>query len=181
MIDFLLHLEQLLPMLLDQYGIWIYAILFLVIFAETGSVFMFFLPGDSLLIAIGALCSTTELIHLHYMGVTLFTASVLGYTVNYYTGQWLGIKYFQKHAKYFKPEYLDKTNLYFLRHGGKTILVARFIPFVRSFAPFAAGSTHMNFANFTFYNVLGGLVWIGTLLAIGYGVGETLSVLLDLF
>ncbi len=94
MIDFLLHLEQLLPILLEQYGIWIYAILFLVIFAETGSVFMFFLPGDSLFIAIGALCSTTELIHLHYMGVTLFIASVLGYTVNYYTGRWLGLKYF---------------------------------------------------------------------------------------
>ena len=81
-------------MLLEQYGIWIYAILFLVIFAETGSVFMFFLPGDSWLIAIGALCSTTELIHLHEMGVTVFIASVLGYTVNYYTGRWLGLKYF---------------------------------------------------------------------------------------
>ena len=177
MIDFLLHLEQLLPMLLEQYGLWIYAILFLVIFAETGSVFMFFLPGDSLLIAIGALCSTTELVHLHYMGLTLFTASILGYTVNYYTGSWLGIKYFKKHTRYFKPAYLEKTNDYFTRHGGKTILVARFVPFVRSFAPFAAGSTHMNFATFSFYNVLGGFVWIGVLLAIGYGVGETLSAL----
>lgn len=175
MIDFLLHLEQLLPILLEQYGIWIYAILFLVIFAETGSVFMFFLPGDSLLIAIGALCSTTDLIHLHYMGVTLFTASVLGYSVNYYSGAWLGLKYFSKHSRYLKPQYLEKTNRYFIQHGGKTILFARFVPFVRSFAPFAAGSTHMKFANFTFYNVLGGFLWISILLAIGYGVGATLS------
>ena len=180
MIDFLLHLEQLLPILLEQYGIWIYAILFLVIFAETGSVFMFFLPGDSLFIAIGALCSTTELIHLHYMGVTLFIASVLGYTVNYYTGRWLGLKYFNKHARYFKPEYLEKTNYYFIKHGGKTILVARFIPFVRSSAPFAAGATHMNLASFTFYNVLGGFIWIGLLLAMGYGVGETLSTVISI-
>lgn len=181
MIDFLLHLEQMLPSLLNSYGLWIYAILFAIIFLETGSVFMFFLPGDSLLIAIGALCSTTELIHLHYMGVTLFVASILGYSLNYYTGSWLGIKYFNQHTRYFKPEYVEKTNYYFIRHGGKTILVARFIPFVRSFAPFAAGSTHMNFASFSFYNVLGGFIWIGVLLSIGYGMGNLLSKLLNFF
>ncbi|MGA8884429.1 MAG: VTT domain-containing protein [Acinetobacter sp.] len=180
MIDFLMNLEQWLPMLLEQYGVWIYAILFLVIFAETGSVFMFFLPGDSLLIAVGALCSTTDAVHLHYMFSLLFAASVLGYTVNYYTGSLLGLKFFNQHARYFKPAYMVKTNAYFVKHGGKTILMARFVPFVRSFAPFAAGSAHMNIATFTFYNVVGGLIWLGLLLGIGYGLGHTVSAVADL-
>ncbi len=173
MIDFLLHIEQLLPILFQQYGLWIYAILFLIIFAETGSVFMFFLPGDSLLIAIGALCASTEILHLHYMGSLLFIASVLGYTVNYYTGRILGLKFFHGHSRFLKAEYIEKTNHYFMKHGGKTIIVARFIPFVRSFAPFAAGAGHMNFATFTIYNVIGSVVWIFLLLGIGYGLGNT--------
>ncbi|OTG67248.1 VTT domain-containing protein [Acinetobacter silvestris] len=181
MIDFLLHLEQLLPVLLENYGLWIYAILFLIIFAETGFVFMFFLPGDSLLIAIGALCSTTELIHLHYMGVSLFIASVLGYLVNFYSGRILGLKYFNEHSRWFKPEYVTKTNAYFDRHGGKTILIARFIPFVRSFAPFAAGSGYMNLMSFMVYNILGGWIWISLLLGIGYGAGNLFSALLNQF
>ena len=180
MIDFLMNLEQWLPMLLEQYGVWIYAILFLVIFAETGSVFMFFLPGDSLLIAVGALCSTTDAVHLPYRFSLLFAASVLGYTVNYYTGSLLGLKFFNQHARYFKPAYMVKTNAYFVKHGGKTILMARFVPFVRSFAPFAAGSAHMSFATFTFYNVVGGLIWLGLLLGIGYGLGHTVSAVADL-
>lgn len=179
MIDFLLHLEQLLPSLLNQYGVWIYAILFLIIFAENGSVFMFFLPGDSLLIAIGALCTTTELIHLHYMGILLTLASILGYTLNYYTGRWLGIKYFNKHSRWLKPEYIAKTNAYFEKHGGKTILMARFIPFVRSFAPFAAGSGYMSYRQFMVYNIIGAFIWIALLLGIGYGVGNIFSVFFD--
>lgn len=180
MIDFMMNIEQWLPMLLEQYGAWIYAILFLVIFAETGSVFMFFLPGDSLLLAIGALCSTTDVVHLHYMFSLLFVASVLGYTVNYYTGSVLGLKFFNQHSRYFKPEYMVKTNAYFMKHGGKTILMARFVPFVRSFAPFAAGSARMNLAVFTMYNVLGSIVWLGLLLGIGYGLGHTVNAVADL-
>ncbi|WP_374664503.1 VTT domain-containing protein [Acinetobacter sp.] len=180
MIDFLMNIEQWLPMLLEQYGAWIYAILFLVIFAETGSVFMFFLPGDSLLLAIGALCSTTEAVHLHYMFSLLFIASVLGYTVNYYTGSVLGLKFFNQHSRYFKPEYMVKTNAYFMKHGGKTILMARFVPFVRSFAPFAAGSARMNLAIFTLYNVVGSIFWLSLLLGIGYGLGHTVSAVADL-
>ena len=179
MIDFFLHLEQLLPVLLAEYGLWIYAILFLIIFAETGFVFMFFLPGDSLLIAIGALCSSSDLIHIHTMGILMMIAAVLGYIVNYYTGQKLGFKFAHQHSRWLKPEYMMKTNQYFLKHGGKTILVARFIPFVRSFAPFAAGAGHMSLATFMWYNVTGGLIWIGSLLAIGYGVGNTLSFMVD--
>ncbi|AOA59625.1 VTT domain-containing protein [Acinetobacter larvae] len=181
MLDFLLHLEQMLPVLLNNYGVWIYAILFLVIFAETGSIFMFFLPGDSLLIAIGALCSTTETVHLHYMAILLIIASILGYIVNYQTGRMLGNKYFQKHAHWFKAEYIDKTNLYFARHGGKTIIVARFIPFVRSFAPFAAGSSRMRYSRFMYYNVLGGIIWICILLGVGFGLGNLVSVTVELF
>ena len=181
MIDFLLHLEQFLPTLLENYGLWIYAILFLIIFAETGSVFMFFLPGDSLLIAVGALCSTAESVHLHYMGILLLTASVLGYMVNYYTGRVLGLKYFNNYTRWFKPEYIQKTNHYFEKHGGKTILVARFVTFVRSFAPFAAGAGHMKMPIFMLYNVLGGWIWIALLLGIGYGAGNLLSLLIDSF
>ena len=181
MIDFLLHLEQLLPNLLETYGLWIYAILFLIILAETGSVFMFFLPGDSLLFAIGAMCSTTELVHLHYMGILLFIASVLGYMLNYHTGHVLGLKFFNRHSKWFKPEYVNKTIAYFEKNGGKTILMARFIPFVRSFAPFAAGSGYMSYSTFMLYNVLGGLIWISLLLGAGYGAGNLLSLILDFF
>lgn len=178
MIDFLLHLEQLLPSLLETYGLWIYAILFLIILGETGSVFFFFLPGDSLLIAIGALCSTTALIHLHYMGVLLMIAGILGYTINYYTGRVLGLKFFRKHPQWFKPDYIDKTTAYFEKHGGKTILMARFIPFVRSFAPFAAGSGYMSYKSFMWYNVIGSWIWITTLLGVGYGTGNLISAIL---
>ncbi len=181
MIDFLLHLEQLLPNLLQTYGLWIYAILFLIIFAETGSVFMFFLPGDSLLFAIGALCSTTALIHLSYMGILLFIASILGYMLNYQTGRVLGLKFFTRHAKWFKPQYVNKTIAYFEKHGGKTILMARFIPFARSVAPFAAGSGYMRYPTFMLYNILGGWIWISLLLGAGYGAGNLVSLILDFF
>lgn len=181
MLDFLLNLEQLLPTFLENYGLWIYAILFLIIFAETGSIFMFFLPGDSLLIAVGALCSTADSVHIHYMGILLIIASILGYIVNYYTGRVLGFKFFHAHSRWFKQEYIQKTNHYFVKHGGKTILVARFIPFVRSFAPFAAGAGDMKMPAFMFYNVLGSFVWIGLLLGVGYGAGNLLSVLIDSF
>lgn len=181
MMDILLHIEQILPTLLENYGLWIYAILFLIIFAETGSVFMFFLPGDSLLIAVGALCSTADNVHLHYMGILLIIACTLGYVVNYHTGRALGVKFFYKHSKWFKPEYIKKTNYYFNKHGGKTILVARFIPFVRSFAPFAAGSGRMKYSSFMLYNIIGGWIWISLLLGVGYGVGNLVSAVLNFF
>lgn len=181
MMDFLLHIEQMLPTLLENYGLWIYAILFLIIFAETGSVFMFFLPGDSLLIAVGALCSTADNVHLHYMGILLIIACTLGYIVNYHTGKVLGIKYFNNRSKWFKPEYIEKTYRYFAKHGGKTILVARFIPFVRSFAPFAAGSSHMKYSSFMLYNIVGGWIWISLLLGVGFGLGNLVAVVVKSF
>lgn len=181
MLDFLMHLEQLLPTLLDQYGMWVYAILFIIILGETGSIFLFFLPGDSLLVAIGALCSTSDLVHLPFMGIVLIVAAVLGYSVNYYTGKVLGLKFFTQHSKWFKPEYVNKTTAYFEKHGGKTILMARFIPFVRSFAPFAAGSGYMKYGSFMFYNVLGALIWISLLLGVGFGMGNLISAIIEFF
>ena len=180
MLDFLIHIEQWLPPLIEHYGLWIYAILFLIILIETGSVFMFFLPGDSLLLAIGALCTTTDVMHLIYIGPLLCIAAILGYIINYYTGRLLGFKFFHAHSRFLKPEYIAKTDRYFTQHGGKTILIARFVPFVRSFAPFAAGAGQMYIFSFMLYNILGSVVWISLLLAMGYGLGNILGVAVDL-
>lgn len=128
----------------------------------------------------GALCSTSSDVHLQYMGMLLFIAATLGYTINYYTGQVLGLKYFNQHSRFFKPQYIQKTNHYFVKHGALTILIARFVPFVRSFAPFAAGSARMNPAQFMLYNVLGSALWIGVLLSIGYGLGNIVGFFKDL-
>jgi len=134
-IDFITNFEQFLPILIQEYGAWVYAILFLIIFSETAFVFMFFLPGDSLLLTVGALCSVVELMHLGYMITLLTVAATLGYIVNYSIGRHFGNRIFEAKSRFIKKEYLNKTNRYFLQHGGKTILLARFIPFARSFAP----------------------------------------------
>lgn len=179
-LDFIFGFEQLLPSLLQQYGLWIYALLFMIIFCETAFVFMFFLPGDSLLFTIGALCSTVESMHVNYMIGLLSTAAFLGYIVNYHTGRYLGGRIFNIKSRFVKQEYLYKTHEYFLRHGGKTILIARFIPFVRSFAPLAAGSSGMNYFQFMFYNVLGALFWMVLLIGAGYLFGHALIQVGDL-
>ncbi|MEB3768329.1 VTT domain-containing protein [Acinetobacter sp. MD2] len=174
-LDFLMSFEHYLPILLQDYGVWIYAILFLIIFAETAFIFMFFLPGDSLLLAIGALCATSETLQVSHMIGLLFIAATLGYIVNYHIGKSLGCKVLNIKSRFIKQEYLYKTHDYFARHGGKTILLARFIPFARSFAPFAAGSSHMNYLLFLTYNLIGAFVWIALLIGIGYGFGNTLK------
>lgn len=175
--DFLMSFEHYLPVLLQEYGVWIYAILFFVIFAETAFIFMFFLPGDSLLLAIGALCATSDTIHVSQIIFLLFMAATFGYIVNYHIGKSLGCKILNVKSRFIKQEYLYKTHDYFARHGGKTILLARFIPFARSFAPFAAGSSHMNYLLFLLYNVIGAFVWISLLIGLGYGFGNTLRLL----
>lgn len=166
--DLLIRFENYLPVLVQEYGVWIYAILFLIIFAETAFVFMFFLPGDSLLLAIGAICATSDFLHLDYMMILLFFAAMLGYMVNYSTGKLLGGRINESNSRWIKKEYLAKTEEYFVKHGGKTILMARFIPFARSFAPFAAGSSHMNYVSFMMYNIVGSFIWIVLLVGIGY-------------
>ncbi|MCF9034655.1 VTT domain-containing protein [Acinetobacter nectaris] len=166
--DFILSFENHLPILIQEYGMWIYAILFLIIFAETAFIFMFFLPGDSLLLTIGALCATTPLLNLNYMIFLLFIAATLGYIVNYHIGKVSGNSIINSNSRFVKKEYLHKTEAYFAKHGGKTILLARFIPFARSFAPFAAGSTGMNYFMFLIYNIIGAFIWIALLVGIGY-------------
>ncbi|WP_343598228.1 VTT domain-containing protein [Acinetobacter sp.] len=175
--DFLMSFEHYLPVLLQEYGVWIYAILFCIIFAETAFIFMFFLPGDSLLLAIGALCATSDTIHVSQIIFLLFISATLGYIVNYHIGKSLGCRVLNVKSRFIKQEYLYKTHDYFARHGGKTILLARFIPFARSFAPFAAGSSHMNYLLFLMYNIIGAFIWISLLIGIGYGFGNTLRLL----
>lgn len=178
--DYIFNFEQFLPILIQEYGIWIYAILFLIIFSETAFVFMFFLPGDSLLLAVGALCSVIEIMHLGYMISLLFIAATLGYMVNYHIGLYFGERIFKLRSRFIKQEYLLKTNEYFSRHGGKTIILARFIPFARSFAPLAAGSSNMNYVQFLIYNLIGALLWISLLLSAGYLFGHALIQVSDL-
>jgi len=179
-LDFIFNFEHFLPILIQEYGVWIYAILFLIIFAETAFVFMFFLPGDSLLLTVGALCSVIEMMHPGYMISLLFVAATLGYMVNYHIGRHFGDRIFKMDSRFIKQEYLRKTNTFFLTHGGKTILLARFIPFARSFAPLAAGSGNMNYMRFVVYNVLGALLWISVLVTAGYLFGHALIQVNDL-
>ena len=159
---------------------WIYALLFLVIFAETAFIVMFFLPGDSLLLSVGALCASVDFMHLDYMILLLFVASSLGYIVNYQTGKYFGPQINNVRSRFIKPEYLARTHRYFNRHGGKTILMARFIPFVRSIAPFAAGANQMNYSLFLLYNLLGGLFWIALLVGLGYTAGSTVVLITEM-
>ncbi|MCG2574966.1 VTT domain-containing protein [Acinetobacter sp. ME22] len=176
-LDFLFSLEQQLPLILQEYGLWIYAIVFIIIFLETGCIAMFFLPGDSLLIALGALCASAGSVHLEYMFILLFLSAALGYIVNYYTGLYLGTKILNCRFGCIKQEYLDKTNHFFQKHGGKTIIFARFVPLIRSFAPFAAGSGGMRYSYFIVYNLIGAMLWIGVMLGIGYVCATTLWII----
>jgi len=170
-IDILLHLDRYLVELSTEYGIWIYAILFLIIFCETGLVVTPFLPGDSLLFAVGALASTGA-VDLWLIVLLLSLAAILGDTVNYFVGYKFG-DYLVKHqSKLIKKEYLDKTHDFYERYGGRTIVIARFVPIVRTFAPFVAGMGSMTYSHFLTYNIVGGLVWIFSLSFLGFFFGE---------
>lgn len=170
-IDVLLHLDKYLVALSEEYGVWLYAILFLIIFCETGLVVTPFLPGDSLLFAVGALASTGAL-DLWLIVLLLSVAAILGDTVNYFIGYKFG-DYLVKHqSKIIKKEYLDKTHDFYERYGGRTIVIARFVPIVRTFAPFVAGMGSMTYSHFITYNIVGGLVWIFSLSFLGFFFGE---------
>ena len=146
---------------LTQYGVWTYSLLTLVIFLETGIVVTPFLPGDSLLFAAGALAATGAL-DVWWLFALLFVAAVVGDTVNYRIGYAIGPRAFQGHSRFFKREHLERTHLFYEKHGGKTIFLARFVPIIRTFAPFVAGIGRMSYSHFIFYNIFGGLVWTGT-------------------
>ncbi|MFT4021118.1 MAG: DedA family protein [Acinetobacter sp.] len=170
--DFILHIDQHLLEFVRQYGVWIYAILFLIIFVETGLVVMPFLPGDSLLFAAGAIAASTGAMNPWLLIVLLFIAAVLGDTLNYHIGRYIGPKVFEKDMRFVKREHLIKTNQFFEKHGGKTIIFARFLPFARTFAPFVAGAGQMNYKFFLAYNVIGGFLWVSSFIILGYLFGN---------
>jgi len=169
-IDFFLHLDVHLTEIIAQYGAWTYAILFLIIFVETGLVVMPFLPGDSLLFAAGALSALPgSVLSIGWMIALLSVAAILGDTVNYWIGHSLGERAYD--SKWVKKEYLDKTHEFFKKHGGKTIFLARFVPIIRTFSPFVAGVGKMPYKYFFSYNVFGGLVWVPLFSLAGYFFG----------
>lgn len=171
-VDIFLHVDDYLEVIISQHGYWIYGILILIVFCETGLVVTPFLPGDSLLFAAGALAAA-GLMNIWILFGTLLVAAIVGDAVNYQIGQHLGVKPFRRDAKIFKLKYLEKTEEFYQRHGGKTIILARFIPIVRTFAPFVAGASRMCYRRFGTYNILGALLWTGSMLGAGYFFGQT--------
>jgi membrane-associated protein len=171
-ISFILHVDQHLMELFNQYGMWIYGILFLIIFCETGLVVTPFLPGDSLLFATGALIAGTVL-DVNLMALVVISAAILGNIVNYTIGRFFGKQLFSNpNSKIFRQDYLRKGQEFFERHGGKAIVMTRFVPIIRTFVPFTAGMSGMNYPRFIFYNVLGAFLWVGIFLYAGYFFGN---------
>jgi membrane-associated protein len=173
-VDFVLHLDRHLVEMLAFFGPWIYAILFAIIFAETGFVVTPFLPGDSLLFAIGALAAvdSTGTLTAPVVSVLLIIAAVLGNSLNYSIGRWIGPPAFSGRYRFLKVEYLRRTEEFFLRHGGMTIVISRFMPIVRTFAPFVAGVGRMPYGRFQAYNVAGGVSWVLLFIWGGYLFGN---------
>ena len=172
LLGIILHLDKHLTTLSANYGPWMYTILFLIVFAETGLVVTPFLPGDSLLFAVGALCASGSL-NIIVMIALLIIAAIAGDTVNYMVGHRLGLKPFEKRkSRIFKREYLEKTERFYEKYGGKTIIIARFVPIVRTFAPFIAGVGSMKYSTFLYYNIVGALLWIISLTLAGYFFGN---------
>ena len=172
LIDFILHVDEHLLEFITQYGVWIYAILFLIIFVETGLVVMPFLPGDSLLFAAGALAASTGVMDPWILGILLFTAAVLGDTLNYHIGKYIGPRVFELESRFINKKHLIETQKFFERHGGKTIIFARFVPFARTFAPFVAGAGSMNYKYFLTYNVIGAFFFFFLFITLGYLFGN---------
>ena len=171
-IEIVLHLDAHLLMLVQEYGVWVYAILFAIIFAETGLVFAPFLPGDSLLFVIGALCGMGSL-ELQVAMPLLILAAFMGDNTNYWVGRLLGLRLLNHpNQRLSKHEHLEKTHAFYEKHGGKTIIFARFLPIIRTFAPFVAGIGTMNYRHYVMFSILGGVSWIGSLILAGYFFGN---------
>ena len=169
--DIALHLDRYLSEIIQAYGLWTYAILFFVIFLETGFVVVPFLPGDSLLFAAGSFAALGSF-RLPLLLLILSAAAILGDTVNYWIGHKVGPRVFSREkARFFKKEHLDRTHAFYEKHGGKTIIIARFIPIIRTFAPFVAGIGRMSYGRFLAYNVVGGIAWVLSFVLAGYFFG----------
>lgn len=171
MLDLILHLDAHLLALVQDYGVWVYAILFAIIFAETGLVVAPFLPGDSLLFVTGALCAMGSL-DLQVLMPLLMLAAFAGDNSNYWVGRLAGIKLFSRDSRFFKQAHLEKTQAFYAKHGGKTIIFARFLPIIRTFAPFVAGIGAMRYRVFMMFSALGSVAWIGSLTLLGYLFGN---------
>ena len=176
LIDFILHIDQYLEVFLQDYGIWVYAILFLIIFVETGLVVMPFLPGDSLLFATGMLAAQfPESLNVWLVMILLFVAAVLGDTVNYSIGKQIGTRIINFKILGKQPvtiEHINKTHSFYEKYGSKTIVIARFVPIVRTLAPFVAGIGRMNYSTFLTYNFIGGFIWVFGITLAGYFLGN---------
>ncbi|MFA5490937.1 MAG: VTT domain-containing protein [Candidimonas sp.] len=170
-LNMILHIDQFLGIWVEQYGAWIYLVLFLIIFGETGLVVLPFLPGDSLLFIAGAFGATGALDPV-LLGGLLIVAAILGNTVNYSVGRYIGPKVFSRDYRFLDREALVKTHAFYEKHGGKTIVLSRFLPIFRTFAPFVAGVAAMNFARFQLFNVSGALLWVVGLMTAGYFFGN---------
>jgi membrane-associated protein len=170
-IDLFLHLDQHLNRVIADYGVWSHLILFLIVFAETGLVITPFLPGDSLLFAAGTFAALGSL-DLWLLVVLLTGAAILGDTVNYWVGAWVGPRAFSGNIRFLRKDYLDRTHAFYEKHGGKTVILARFVPIIRTFAPFVAGVGAMSYPKFITYNVVGAVLWVGLFVPAGYYFGN---------
>jgi membrane-associated protein len=171
-IDLFLHLDRHLAAIIGQYGTWTYAILVLIVFCETGLVVTPFLPGDSLLFAAGSLAALGAGLDPLLLFLLLSAAAIAGDTVNYWVGDWLGQGVTEGRYRFIRQDYLHRTHRFYEKHGGKTILLARFIPIIRTFAPFVAGVGTMTYPRFLAYNVIGGVAWVGLFVWAGYFFGN---------
>jgi membrane-associated protein len=172
LLDIVLHLDVHLLKMVQEYGIWIYAILFAIIFAETGFVVTPFLPGDSLLFVAGAIAAGGAM-NVHLLAVLLVAAAVLGNSLNYAIGRWFGKRFFKEgKSRWLNPKHLEKAHEFYERHGGKAVVISRFLPIVRTYIPFVAGMAAMTPARYTAYNVAGAVAWVGSLSYAGYFFGN---------
>lgn len=171
LISYILHINVHLAQIINVYGIWTYLILFVIVFCETGLVITPFLPGDSLLFAAGSLFASTTL-NVHYMIIALILAAFCGDNTNYHFGKWLGPKVFKQNAKFLRTDYLNKTEAFYTKHGAKAVIIARFIPIIRTYIPFVAGVGKMPYKKFIGFSFIGACLWVGGVSYLGYFFGN---------
>ncbi len=172
LIEYILHLDRYLGQLIQSYHTWTYLFMFFIIFMETGFVITPFLPGDSLLFAAGTLAGLGQYLNIGILFVIFSAAAIAGDTANYWIGHYIGPRAFSGNIRFLKKEYLDRTHAFYEKHGGKTIIIARFIPIIRTFAPFVAGIGAMTYPRFIAYNVIGGIAWVSLFVFGGYFFGK---------